>query len=190
MEQNNQKKKNHKSGSLKRKEYNKKRLNEIAYKSKKLKNFFPQTVLCQNFTEQQINQNPDECISEKVVPNSPLKSQVHITSNIDSTHCFNSPSTSISTDLNISTDSGNIIPEICKQTELLSQQIRSLSTTTLSQYSEPSKTFEHSDPPHIDIVDHINLNYFIKPSGKQNIQRFFSFHPHHPEKKRWHPITV
>jgi len=189
MEQNNQKKKNHKSGSFKRKKYNKKRLNEIASKSKKLKIFFPQTILSQNFTEQQINQNPEskviDCISEKLVPNSPLKSQVHITSNIDSTHCFNSPSTSISTDLNISTDSRNKIPENCKQTELLSQQIPPLSTTTLSKYSErePSKTFEHYDLPHIDIVDQINFNYFIKPSGKQNIQRFFSFHPNHPEKK-------
>jgi len=145
MELNDQKKKNHKSGSLKRKEYNKKRLNEIASKSKKLKNYFTPTVLSQNFTEQQINpaSNEIECISEKCVPNSPLKSQVHnIISNIDSIHCFFSTFTSISTDIQI-----------------------------------------HSDLQHIDIVDKINFNYFIKPSGKQNIQRFFSFHPHHPEKK-------
>lgn len=80
MEPNYQKKKNHKSGSLKRKEYNKKRLIEIASKSKKLKNYFPPTVLSQNFTEKQINpaSNEIECISEKCVPNSPLKSQVII----------------------------------------------------------------------------------------------------------------
>lgn len=145
---------------------------------------FSQTVLSRN-----PELNVTDCISEKVLPNSPLKSQVHITSNIDSTHCFNSPSTTISTDLNISTDSGNKIPENRKQPELLSQQISPLSTTTLSQYSErePSKTFEHSDLPHIDIVDQINFNYFIKPSGKQNIRRFFSFHPHHPEKKMMAP---
>lgn len=92
MEQNIQKKKNQKCGSLKRKEYNKKRLDEIASKSKKLTNFFSPTVINQNSTEQQKNQSPYsneiECISEKIVPSLSLKSQVHITSNIDSTHCF------------------------------------------------------------------------------------------------------
>ena len=195
MEQNNQKKKIQKSGFLKRKEQNKKRLDEIASKSKKLTNFFTPTVLNQNSAELKKNQNLEsnqiECISEKVLPNSPLLSQVHTTSNIDSTHCFFSPSTSISTDLHISTDSGNIISENYKQTELLSQQLRLLPKTTLSQYSETSKTFEHSDLPHIDnivnIVNVTDFNYFIKPRGKQNIQRFFSFHPQHPEKKMMAP---
>ncbi|KAL4142641.1 hypothetical protein QTP88_005059 [Uroleucon formosanum] len=84
-------------------------------------------------------------------------------------------------------NSGNIISENYKQTELLSQQLRLLPKTTLSQYSETSKTFEHSDLPHIvnivNIVDETDFNYFIKPRGKQNIQRFFSFYPQHSEKK-------
>lgn len=51
MEQNNQKKKIQKSGFLKRKEQNKKRLDEIASKSKKLTNFFTLTVLNQDSAE-------------------------------------------------------------------------------------------------------------------------------------------
>lgn len=92
MEQNNQKKKIQKSGFLKRKEQNKKHLDEIASKSKKLTNFFTPTVLNQDSAELKINQNLEsnqiEYISEKVLPNSPLISQVHTTFNIDSTHCF------------------------------------------------------------------------------------------------------
>jgi len=92
---------------------------------------------------------------------------------------FFSPSTSTSTDLHISTDSGNIITENYKQKELISQKLHLLPKTNLSQYSETSKTFEHPDLPHIDnivnIVDETDFNYFIKPRGKQNIQRFFYF---------------
>lgn len=158
-------------------------------------NFFTPTVLNQDSAELKKNQNLEsnqiEYISEKVLPNSLLISQVHTTSNIDSTYCFFSPSTSTSTDLHISTDSGNIISENYKQAELSSQQLRLLPKITLSQYSETSKTFEHSDLPRIDnivnIVDEIDFNYFIKPRGKQNIQKFFSFHPQHPEKKMMAP---
>ncbi|VVC44637.1 Hypothetical protein CINCED_3A004685 [Cinara cedri] len=89
MEQNNQKKKIQKSGFLKRKEQNKKCLDEIASKSKKMTNFFTPTVLNQDSAKLKKNQNLEsnqiEFISEKVLSNSPLISQVHITSNIDST---------------------------------------------------------------------------------------------------------